>query len=330
MITRRATLMGAALLAGCGRQMAATTPSSPDTGDAWTRIAQTGEGRIAVPGGSVVWRKFGDGPKTPLLAAHGGPGFPSDYIEPLKGLGNERAVYFWDQLGCGRSDKPSGAQYWVRSRFIEELARVRAGLNLTRLHYFGSSWGTMLGVDYFLERTQEGVMSATLDGPVMSVRRYVSDVRPMVDQLTPEHRAAVHEAERTGNYDTPAYHAADEEFTAQHIARHPSAETQPLWEKTFAGAGMESYLAMDGPSEFSLVGNLKDYEREDDLHRLTMPVLYVSGEYDTCTIGASREYASKTPHGEAVMIPNSGHCVHIDNPEAANAAIRAFLHRVET
>ena len=336
-VDRRTILLGAAALAACGQQTSssssATAPiasaTTAPTGSAWTRIAQTGEGRIQVPGGSVVWRKFGDGPKAPVLAAHGGPGFPSDYIEPLKGLGDERAVYFWDQLGCGRSDKPTGAQLWVRSRFIEELAQVRAGLNLTRFHYFGSSWGTMLGVDYLLERGQQGVMSATLDGPVMSIRRYLADTRPMIAELTPEHQAAVHEAERTNNYDTPGYKAADDEFTAQHVARHPSAETAPYWQRTQQGAGMESYLAMDGQSEFSITGNLKDYEREGDLHRITIPVLYVSGEFDTCTPGASREYASKTPNAQVAVIPGAGHCKLIDEPDATIAAVRAFLKRVE-
>lgn len=324
LITRRSALVGAAAVAACG-----PTATTPVTHPAWTTIQQTGEGRINVPGGSVVWRKFGGGTKAPLLAAHGGPGFPSDYLEPIKGLGDERPVYFWDQLGCGRSDRPTGAQYWQRPRFVEELANVRAGLGLTTMHYLGSSWGTMLGVDYLVDRTQEGVLSATLDGPVISIRRYVSDVRPMINALTPEHRAAVEEAERTNNYDTPGYKAADEEFTAAHIARHPNADTQPLWQRTFEGAGMESYLAMDGPSEFTIAGNLKDYEREADLARINIPVLFMSGEFDTCTPDASRQYASKTPHAEVAVISGAGHCAWMDNPEEANQKLRAFLDRVE-
>lgn len=332
--TRRATLLGAAALAACGQQTqsstsATSTATTAPTGSPWTRIPQTGEGRIQVIGGSVVWRKFGGGSKIPILAAHGGPGFPSDYIEPLKGLGDERAVYFWDQLGCGRSDKPTGAQYWTRARFLDELVKVRAGLNLTEMHYFGSSWGTMLGADYLIDKTQQGVKSAILDGPVMSIRRYLHDTRPMIAQLTPEHQAAVHEAERTNNYDTPGYKAADDEFTAQHIARHPDAETMPYWQRTLAGAGMESYLAMDGQSEFSITGNLQNFEREGDLHKITIPVLYVSGEFDTCTPDASREYAAHTPHGEVAVIPGAGHCVLMDNPNATNDAVRAFIDKVE-
>jgi proline iminopeptidase len=164
----------------------------------------------------------------------------------------------------------------------------------------------------------------------MSIRRYLADTRPMIDQLTPEHQAAVHEAERTGAYDTPGYRAADDEFTHQHIARHVTPETQPYLDRTFQGAGMESYLAMDGQSEFSITGNLRDYEREDDLKRITIPVLYLSGEFDTCTPRASSEYASKTPHGEVAVVPGAGHCKLIDDPVTTIALTRAFLARVES
>ena len=66
-ITRRSALLGAAALAACGQEP--QTKGAPPAGPAWAQIAQTGEGRIAVPGGNVVWRKFGAGAKTPVLAA---------------------------------------------------------------------------------------------------------------------------------------------------------------------------------------------------------------------------------------------------------------------
>jgi proline iminopeptidase len=42
----------------------------------------------------------------PLLVCHGGPGIPSDYLFPLIGQ-LRRPVIFFDQLGCGRSDRPN-------------------------------------------------------------------------------------------------------------------------------------------------------------------------------------------------------------------------------
>ncbi len=46
------------------------------------------------------------GERPPLLTLHGGPGFPHNAFAPLAQLGDERAVVFYDQLGCGQSDRP--------------------------------------------------------------------------------------------------------------------------------------------------------------------------------------------------------------------------------
>lgn len=284
-LTRRAMLLaGATGLAACA-----------DTRLPLPAIGQPNEGRVAVEGGSVVWRRFGGGRKTPLLVVHGGPGAPSDYLEPLAALGDERSVYFWDQLGCGRSDRPSNPALWTRERFVSEMAEVRRALRLRRVHILGQSWGTMLTADYLLANGTDGVRSVVMAGPVFSMRRYSADLRPMLTELSPEHRAAIQAAEASGNFDTPEYRAATEAFYAIHNARAPTPETGPLLQRTFEGLGQETYVAMNGPSEFSPIGSLRDYERVGDLARLTMPVLYLSGEFDTCTPGASREYAAATP-----------------------------------
>lgn len=309
-MTRRGAFLGAtALAAGCAHER----PELPR------------EGRIAVPGGNVAWRRFGGGSKTPLLVMHGGPGVPSDYLEPLAALGNERSVFMWDQLGCGRSDRPSDPSLWTIPRFVEETHIVRRSLGLDRVHLLGQSWGTCLAVEYLLSRGDRGVQSVTLAGPVMSAARYVADVRPMLRELTAEQQAVIAQAEASGQFETPEYMAATEAFYALHIARHPNAETGPLLQRAIEGIGAESYVAMNGPSEFSILGSLRTYEREDDLARLRKPVLYLSGEFDTCTPGASRQYASRTPGAEVAVIAGAGHLTTIDEPDATNDVVRRFI-----
>src|SRR5881396_4425861 len=111
------------------------------------------EGYIDVPGGKVWYRAVGDNAEaTPLLCLHGGPGFTHYYLEPLEALAGRRQVVFYDQLGCGRSDRPDDPSLWTVDRFVEELAVVREALGLERLHLFGSSWGGMLALQYVLDR----------------------------------------------------------------------------------------------------------------------------------------------------------------------------------
>ena len=69
-----------------------------------------------------------------------------------RSLAEHRRVIFYDQLGCGRSDRPDDLSLWTVDRFVAELAQVREALDLDRLHLFGSSWGGMLAMQYVLDR----------------------------------------------------------------------------------------------------------------------------------------------------------------------------------
>jgi hypothetical protein len=71
------------------------------------------EGYLEVEGGRVWHRSVGEG-GTPLLCLHGGPGFTHYYLEPLETLADRRQVIFYDQLGCGRSDRPVGPASMIR------------------------------------------------------------------------------------------------------------------------------------------------------------------------------------------------------------------------
>lgn len=325
-LTRRTALVSAIALAACSpadNKPAAPPPAPPAS------PPKPSEGKIAVEGGNVAWRRFGDGPKTPLLCLHGGPGVASDYLDPLGGLGDERAVYIYDQLGCGRSDRPTDPKLWTIERFVAELATVRKELGLSEVHLLGQSWGTMLAVEYLLRNGEAGVKSAVLAGPVMSVSRYAKDTKEMLKELSPEQRKAVADAEKSGKFDAPGYLAANDAFSAKHLARSPTPETAPLLEKSMAGINQDIYVLMNGPSEFSTLGTLKSYEHVADLKKLSLPILFLSGEFDTATPAAAKDYAAAAQHGEAVTIAGAAHLTTIDQPQATNEAVRAFLHKVE-
>jgi len=85
------------------------------------------EGFIPVPGGKVWYRVVGEG-GIPVLCLHGGPGIPHDYLENLEDLADRRMVVFYDQLGCGSSERPDDPSLWTMGRAIEELTAVRERL----------------------------------------------------------------------------------------------------------------------------------------------------------------------------------------------------------
>jgi proline-specific peptidase len=143
------------------------------------------EGFVDVGPGRVWWYSLGDGPGVPLLCLHGGPGMTHNYLEPLEDLADRRRVIFYDQLGCGRSDRPGDVSLWTVPRFVEELVIVRAALGLDRLHLFGSSWGGMLVMRYLLDH-QPPLESLLLCGSPASMPRWIRECGELLQQM-PDH-----------------------------------------------------------------------------------------------------------------------------------------------
>lgn len=129
------------------------TPAS-----SWDRLPR--EGFISVIGGPVWCRTLGSGEKTPLLIVHGGPGGRSCTFEPLAEiLLHERPVILYDQLGTGRSGRPTDRALWTVDRAVKELDEVRTALGLERVHLYGHSWGSGLVVAYLDKAGFGGVES---------------------------------------------------------------------------------------------------------------------------------------------------------------------------
>ena len=80
------------------------------------------EGFIPVEGGKVWYRIAGETQTgVPLLTLHGGPGYPHDYLEPLEALAAERPVIFYDQLGCGASERPDDRDHNVLRHLVPSV-----------------------------------------------------------------------------------------------------------------------------------------------------------------------------------------------------------------
>lgn len=217
-----------------------------------------GEGHIEVPGGRVWYRIVGSGRATPLLLLHGGPGAPSYYLERLAALADERPVIFYDQLGCGRSDRPTDPSLWRIERFVEELRRVRNELGVDKVHILGHSWGSMLAVDYMLTNPT-GVQSVVLAGPALNIPRYIHDVQALRAALPVAVQETLKRHEDAGTTDSTEYQEATQVFYKRHLSRLDPWPSE--LQKTMEGLGGEVYNAMWGPSEFFATGPLKDYDR---------------------------------------------------------------------
>ena len=284
------------------------------------------EGFVEVPGGRVFWRSVGDG-GVPLLCLHGGPGFPHDYMEALEGLGDRRRVIFYDQLGCGRSERPQDESLWTVERFVEELETMREALGLDRLHLFGSSWGGMLAMQYTIDRKPSQLDGLILCSSPASIPRWVEGCMELFADLPEETQETIRSHEADGYLSCPEYAAAVLEFYKRHLCRldHWPAGV----ERAFRDAGYEVYHHMNGPTEFTVVGTLKDWSVLDRLGEIEAPTLVVSGEHDELRPEHAKEVADAIPNAQLQILDGCSHLAFVEDPDRFFSVTNEFLDRVE-
>ncbi len=286
----------------------------------------TREGHISVPGGRVWYKIVGSGDTIPILVLHGGPGSPHNYLKPLESLSDERPVVFYDQLGCGNSDRPEDPNLWHTERFVEELAKVRQSLNLEQAHILGHSWGSMLAIDYALTKP-EGIMSLILASPCLSVPRWIEDTAIYRKKLLIEVQEVLDRNEVAGTTDSEEYEAAVMEFNRRHLYRlDPWPE---VLEQTMAGAGLQVYHTMWGPSEFFIIGNLANYDSTSCLGEIAIPTLLTCGRYDEASPDATAWYQSLIPQAEIAIFENSSHMPHLEEMELYLQVVQEFLNGID-
>ncbi|GMR10541.1 MAG: proline iminopeptidase-family hydrolase [Anaerolineae bacterium] len=283
------------------------------------------EGFVDVPGGRVWYRIVASGDRPPLLVLHGGPGMPHDYLEPLEALADERSVVFYDQLGCGNSEKPDDVELWNIERFVEELDVIVKWLRLEHFIILGHSWGSMLATDYMLTNPS-GPVGLILAGPCLNVEQWLRDASAYRRALPEEVRKTLDRHEAAGSIESEEYEEATAAFYRRHFCRLDPwpAALQRTWDRI----ALPVYNTMWGPTEFRQTGNLGGYDRTDRLHEIALPTLFTCGRFDEASPEATVMYQSLLPGSELVVFEKSSHTPHLEEQESYIREVRHFLNRI--
>lgn len=288
------------------------------------------EGFIRVAGEYRVWyRIVGGGAEhehVPLLALHGGPGVPHDYIENLEVMASDsRRVIFYDQLGCGRSDQPDDTSLWRVDRFVEELGIVRRELGMERVHLLGQSWGGMLAIEYMLTRPQ-GIVSLILASTLSSMPLWIEEANRLRNELPPEVQATLLQHETAGTTDDPEYQEAMMVFYERHVCR---VVPMPVHVKRALDQAGVVYHVMNGPTEFHVIGVIKDWDQTSRLSEIHVPTLITSGRYDESTPRINEILHNGIAGSEWVIFENSSHMAHVEEPDLFLPLVASFMERIE-
>lgn len=321
---RPVTLAALAVAAACGRSETHSQGADTVTVSQVPPPLPAGEGRLAVPGGTIWYRVTGSGSATPVVLLHGGPGYSSFYLKSLEALQNERPVVIYDQLGAGKSDRITDTTLFTIPHFVAELDSLRSHLGYARWHVLGHSWGTILGLEYYRAHPDR-VASLVLASAAIDMPTWEKNVRRMIGTLSDSAQRAIKAREADGNFAAPDYQAANSEFLGKYGMRAPMG---PDLDSTLNSYNPAIYEYMQGPSEFTITGTIKDYDAKPFLPQVKVPLLYTVGEFDEAHPPTIRKFATLTPGAKVAIIPNAAHLTTWDNPAEMLRVVREFLASV--
>jgi proline iminopeptidase len=210
--------------------------------------------------------------------------------------------------------------------FVKELDSLRSHLGVDMWHILGHSWGTILAIEYY--RAHPGhVASITFGSACLDIPAYERRARELLTTLPESSQIAIKKAESTGKYDDPGYQKAMGQFYDLYLFRHPVKDDL---DSTFATANGAIYNYMQGPSEFTITGTLKNYNSTSFLPQIRIPTLFTVGEFDEVGPELVKGFAAITPGAKFVQLTGSAHLTPWDAHDENVRVVREFLRSVDS
>ncbi|WP_406674797.1 proline iminopeptidase-family hydrolase [Nonomuraea sp. N2-4H] len=279
------------------------------------------------------YRVTGDltGGRPPLVVLHGGPGSTHDYLLPLAELSDTgQPVIHYDQLGNGGSTHlpGEGADFWTVRLFLDELDNLLKQLGVADGYLlFGHSWGGMLGAAHAATRPS-GLRGLVIANSPASMITWRAEMERLRATLPPEVQETLARHEAAGTTATREYFDAMRVFFARYVCL-----VDP-WPREYQASFMEMhnnptvYYTMNGPTEFHVVGTLRDWSVEELLPSIEVPTLIISGRHDEATPETVRPFDELIPDSRWEILEHSSHLPHLEEPDRFREVLLAYLATV--
>lgn len=250
----------------------------------------------------------------PLLLLHGFTGSRANWWQTCAPeLASQHRVITVDLLGHGETDAPLHSTRYAMKAAAEDLIGILERITEEPAHLLGYSMGGRLAL-YLALHHSKCFRSLTLESASPGLR-------------TPEERAE--RRQRDG-------------ALADRIEREGVAAFVDFWESLSL---WESQQQLDEQirlrlrqqrlqnSALGLANSLRGMGTGvqpslwDDLTRLTLPVLLLTGEYDHKFERINDAMAAQMPNAKRVTVSGAGHTTHLERPDAFAAAVSAHLQQ---
>jgi pimeloyl-ACP methyl ester carboxylesterase len=250
--------------------------------------------------------EFGRG-GTPLLFLHGIGGNAENFRPQVEAFGARRRTLAWDMPGYGRSPPSLELTF---DGLAGTLLRLLDEARIERIHLVGHSLGGFIALEV-AARHPDRLASLVLYSTTAAFGRPDGDWQKefVATRLAPLEAGRSMAEIATALVDGLVSPRATPEARAIAIgsmSRVPAASYRAAL-----------YLVMG-------------FDRRDALPSIAMPTLLIAGAEDrTAPAAVMARMAEKIPGAELAVLDGVGHLAHLERPDAFNAALAAFLDRVD-
>jgi proline iminopeptidase len=276
-------------------------------------------------GYEVYTREVGTGPKK-ILLLHGGPGGCHECFEVMEAhmdLDKYTLIYY-DQLGSHYSDDIDDESLLTLERYVDEVEQVRKELGLDDFILLGHSWGGMLAIEYALKYQDKGYLShVIISNMTASNDAYEKSIAKVREKwLTEEELDYLKAIEEKGDYSDTRY----SEIVYGKLYPNCIIRCEEL-PKFMSDDKLSKivYNKFQGDNEFVVTGDLKDWDRFDDLHRIEVKTLVIGATYDTMSISDKKRMVELMPNAELMICKDGGHFAYWDDPVTYHEGLQRFL-----
>lgn len=325
-----AIALAALLMAGSVQQPRMPTQKvEPEQPDAAMGAQIETEGDMPVNGVRLHVRVEGPTSGTPnrvpLVVIHGGPGLDHTYFLPwLDALAHEFKVVYFDQRGCGRSERLADTTGYAMDRTVDDVDALRDSLGAETISILGFSYGGFVALKYALahpDRVHKLILSDT--APSLAFAAEADSLQKA--RLTPAEKAAFDRLEKRTNMDPDL--RLKEEFRLElplnfHTSRK-QAFIDAIADRIRYGAAAGKYLAAH---------DLPGFDVRPRLAEIHAPTLVMVGDDDIVTPPSQARAmfegirnGGRNPNVTLRMISGAGHLSMIDNRDSFNTNILEFL-----
>lgn len=185
----------------------------------------------------------------------------------------------------------------------------------------------MLGIEYALKH-QDHLKALIISNMTASIPSYLAYVNTIRAKLPEEDRKVLEKYEALQQYEAPEYQQVlFGKVYSQHILRlEPWPE--PVM-RGFKKMNTKIYMTMQGPNEFVITGNFKDWDRWGDLSKINVPTLVLGAVHDEMNPDDLRRMGKVLPNARVVILSGS-HLSMYDDQEAYFRELVRFVKDVES